>query len=379
VLLHELCEALVHGGLDERTDLGVAELRLRLALELRIAELDRHDRRQALAHVLTDERVVLLFEDALAARVRSDDARERATETFFVHTALVRVDVVREREDRLVERGRPLHRDLELVLVGLGLEVHDALRDRLAGRVEVLYEVDDPAGVAERLLLLRLDPLVDEPDLEALGQKRHLAQALRERVEAELALLGEDLRIRPEGHRGAGPLRVADGLEPCLRLAPGVLLMPQLAVADDVDLELLGQRVHYRDADAVEPSRHLVALALELAAGVKRGEHHLDGRLALALDRVHGDAAAVVGDAAATIGEELDLDLVAVPRHRLVHGVVDDLVDEVVESPDPGRPDVHPGAFPNGVEALEDRDVLRGVGPLGAGLRGRHRFLRRWH
>ena len=48
----------------------VAELGLRLALELRVGELGRDDRRQALAHVLAREVVVLLLEVALA-RARS--------------------------------------------------------------------------------------------------------------------------------------------------------------------------------------------------------------------------------------------------------------------------------------------------------------------
>ena len=60
-----------------------------------------------------------------------------------------------------------------------------------------------------------------------------------------------------------------------------------------------------------------------------------------------------------------DLDRVAVARERLVDGVVDDLVDEVVEAALAGRADVHPGTLANGLEALEDGDV----GGLVAGLR----------
>ena len=59
----------------------------------------------------------------------------------------------------------------------------------------------------------------------------------------------------------------------------------------------------------------------------------LGRRLALVLGvRVDGDAAPVVGDAAAAVGEQRDVDAGAVARHRLVDGVVDDLVDEVVQA-----------------------------------------------
>ena len=55
VLVEVLGEALGDGGLDLALDLGVAELGLRLALELRLGQLDADDRRQALADVVAGE------------------------------------------------------------------------------------------------------------------------------------------------------------------------------------------------------------------------------------------------------------------------------------------------------------------------------------
>ena len=48
-------EAVGDRGLDLALDLGVAELRLRLALELRVGQLDADDRGQALADVVARE------------------------------------------------------------------------------------------------------------------------------------------------------------------------------------------------------------------------------------------------------------------------------------------------------------------------------------
>jgi hypothetical protein len=56
-----------------------------------------------------------------------------------------------------------------------------------------------------------------------------------------------------------------------------------------------------------------------------------------------------------------DANAVAVAGQRLVDGVVDDLVDEVVKPSRPGGADVHAGAFANRFEALEDGDVLGAV------------------
>ena len=68
-----------------------------------------------------------------------------------------------------------------------------------------------------------------------------------------------------------------------------------MAVAADLDVQLLRQRVDDRHADAVQAAGDLVAAAVaELAAGVQHGQHDLDGRQALFLHDRHGDAAAVV-------------------------------------------------------------------------------------
>ena len=52
---------------------------------------------------------------------------------------------------------------------------------------------------------------------------------------------------------------------------------------------------------------------------------------------------------------------VAVAGERLVDGVVDDLVDEVVQTARAGRADVHAGALANRFESLEHLDLVRAV------------------
>ena len=58
---------------DERAHRDVAELGLGLALELRVAQLHRDDRGEALADVLAEEVLVLLLEQVLGPGVLVDD------------------------------------------------------------------------------------------------------------------------------------------------------------------------------------------------------------------------------------------------------------------------------------------------------------------
>ena len=84
------------------------------------------------------------------------------------------------------------------------------------------------------------------------------------------------------------------------------------------------------------------------------------GRPSFSMHR-DGDAAPVVDDRDRVVGVDRDGDLGAEAGERLVDGVVDDLVDEVVQAHHAGRADVHARALADRLEAFEDRDVLRVV------------------
>ena len=146
-----VAELVVDDLLHERLGLGVAELRLGLALELRLAELDRDDRGQALADVVAGEVLVLLLEEALLPRVAVDQRGHRRAEALLVRAALGRGDRVRVGVHGLRVGVGPLQGDLDgdPPLGVLGLEVDDLGVHELdlLGRVEVLDVVDQAAVV----------------------------------------------------------------------------------------------------------------------------------------------------------------------------------------------------------------------------------------
>ena len=110
----------------------------------------------------------------------------------------------------------------------------------------------------------------------------------------------------------------------------------------------------------MQTARHLVAVVVELAAGVQDGQHDFGGGLAagVLIDR---NAAAVVDDRDGVVDVDRDVDLVAVAGERLVDRVVDDLVDEMVQPGSAGRADVHRGTLADRLEAFEDLDLVRAV------------------
>ena len=89
----------------------------------------------------------------------------------------------------------------------------------------------------------------------------------------------------------------------------------------------------------------------------------------LGLVDVDGDAAPVVDDANAAVGQDGDVDVGGIARKRLVDGVVDDLVDEVVQASWTCRADVHARPLANRFETLEYLDVIGAVCTRLLGLR----------
>ncbi len=268
------------------------------------------------------------------------------------------VDVVGEREDGLVVRRVPLHRDLHRPVGGLVLEVDDAAVDRVFVAVDVGHEVADAALVLEGDALA-VGALVVEGDLEALGEERRLAQALGEHAVVVVDLF-EDVRVGEEGDRGAGGPTLVDLLpldQLGDRLAALEALVPVVAVHVDVQLKPLAERVDHRHTDAVQTAGHLVAGAAELAAGVQHREDDGGGGLVVLLHDPDGDAAAVVGNGDGVVGIDGDRDGAAVAGKRLVDGVVDHLVDEVMEASRPRGADVHAGPLADRLEALKDLDI----------------------
>ena len=106
----------------------------------------------------------------------------------------------------------------------------------------------------------------------------------------------------------------------------------------------------------------LVGILVEFSAGMQLGHDDLGGGDALALVDVGRDAAAVVEDRHRAVGIQRHLDARRVAGEHLVDGVVDDLVDHVVEAGAVvGVADIHARPLAHGVEALQDLDRFRAI------------------
>ena len=124
-----------------------------------------------------------------------------------------------------------------------------------------------------------------------------------------------------------------------------VLLVVDLAGAPDLELQPVRQRVHRAHADAVQTARDLVALAAELAAGVQHRHHDFCRRTLLDRVVVDRNAATVILDGHRVVEVDGDVDASAMTGEMFVDRVVDDFVDEVMQTAAViSVTDVHPDA-----------------------------------
>ena len=204
---------------------------------------------------------------------------------------------------------------------------------------------------------------LDAPEQIGL-RTRHLEHARG--IEARLG--AENLRIGQKTHLGAAAVqRLADDRKLAGRLAPFERLPIKRLAAGDLDLEFLGQRVHHRDADAVEPAGGLVGAAVEFAARVQHRHDHFEGGLFGKFRvRVDRHAAAVVDHGQIPAVLERDLDECGVAGDGFVHRIVDDFGKEMMQRVGVCPAHVHSGAPTYGLQPLEHFDrggrVVRFVG-----------------
>ena len=344
-----------HAG-DEGGDAARGQALLGLAGELRIEHLHRQHEGGALPQVIraqldaTRQQAAVVAEflecleqtGAQAIDVGAAQRRGDQVDVGFLH--------------QLAAFRQPLDRPVDPVL--LVLEMADERRFRQA--LEAIGGAEQVIAQAILVMPGRLAAIgLDEHDLEARTQHglgtQQVAQARHRQARAvEVAL------VRPEAHQSAG-IALADGAD--LGQLLGLLAILEgdaltQAIAAHFHFQTRRQRIDHRDAHAVQAAGEAIAVLGELAPRVQLGEDQLDaGHAMLGVD-VGGHATTVIADLDTAILEQAHADFLRVPRQRLIDGVVDDFLRQMVG---PRSVGIHAGPLADRFEAGED---LNGTGAV---------------
>ncbi len=235
------------------------------------------------------------------------------------------------------------------------------------GAVDVFDETLDTTGKREVLLLA--GPFVDQTDPHAIVQKRQLAQSLGQDVVVVFDVL-EDLAVGKKMDFGSPLVGFADDLHRRnldsvldLELAVHRLALMELhdvllAVTANRQLQPVRQRVDAGHTDTVKATGDLVAVLVELAAGMQ--DAHDDFRrsplrfvLVVEFD-ADRDTTTVIAHRDRIVGVNGHDDIVAVASQCLVDGIIDNLEHHVMQTGAVGGvADIHSGPLADGFKSLE--------------------------
>ena len=349
-------DEVIHDALD----FEIAELRLGLTFKLRIRHFDRNDAGQPFTDIIAGKVRFIVLENVILACVFIEDAGERGAETGKVHTAFDGIDVIDEGIHAFAVACLVLHRDVDDDLILLAFESDDGRIDKILAFIQELDEFRDAAGVVEFLLVGRTVAQVCQRDGEAFIQKSQLAHADLQGIIVEVHAFFENLDIRLEGDRGARLLRFSVGLHVLGDFPAGQFHFMEMPFTAHHDACPFGERIHDRDADAVQTAGNRIAVAAEFAACMEHRQYDFHGRFP-SLVHARRNAATIVRDCTAAVIIERHFDVRAVARECFVDTVVDDFVDQMVQAARGCRADVHARTQAYRFEPFEDSDVTRAV------------------
>ncbi len=348
--------------------------------EFRVGAFDAQDAGQALAGVVAGKVDLLFLQKPRTFRVADDLAGERAAQADEMRAAVALRDVVGERQHVLVVAVVPPQRHLDANAVTLAPDEDRPVDQRGLRAIEIAHEGLETALVTEFLALGLGVARVGQHDAHARIEERELAQAVLDRRIVELDH-GECFgRGRERDFRAALRLAVDDRRRPddlerrnhvAMRKADDVLQ----AVTPDAQNERRRQGVDHRNADPVQPARHLVGILVEFPAGVELGHDDLGRRHALLFVDAGRNAAPVVGDGAGAVGVERHRHELRIAAQRFVDRIVDDLVDHMMQAGAVVRvADIHARPLADCVEAAQHFDRIGSVAVAGT-LRGVSQIL----
>ena len=197
------------------------------------------------------------------------------------------------------------------------------------GPVQILDEGDDAPFVVEVVALFVA--LIENVDLHSAIEKSQFPQPLGEGFEGKLGGF-ENFRVGPESDVGP-PF---DGAPSSSRGAIGnsafVALPVNLASAANFQFQLARKGIDDRNADPVQATGNLIGVAVEFAARMQDGHDHFCRRFFLGGVHLDRDSAAVVLDRHRAVEMDDDRNLVAMAGQSFVDGVVDNFIDQMVQT-----------------------------------------------
>ena len=338
----------------------VIQLGLGLPFEPGIRVLDGNNRRHTVPDVRAGKIGVFLFQNAEFPGVIIHHHGKLRLEAGDVCAALGIIDVIAEAQNVFLKFPDVLEGHLHGDIFRFPLEI-DRIMQYFPVPVQIPHKPDNPFRLMKNGRLVSPIPAVAELDCQIRIQISGLVQAAFQIRRGKSCCL-ENLTVRQKVNGGSGFLCLSQHRKLSVfqlyhrnpSLKPVVM---NIAVSADPDIHVGGKGIDHRRADAVQPAAGFVDIIVKLSAGMESGKYQALRRHSLFM-QADGNSAAIVRDRAGTIRLQNDNNLIAASRKMLVHRIIHDFIDQVVQSLSPGASDIHAGTHPHRFQPFQHTDAF---------------------
>jgi hypothetical protein len=126
------------------------------------------------------------------------------------------------------------------------------------------------------------------------------------------------------------------------------------AFAVNVGLQPLTEGVDNTDANSMQPSCDFVRFVIKFSTSVKSGKNNLQGTYVSLFMEFNRNAPAVILDGTGAIGVDVDDYIVTITCEGLIDGIIQDLIDQMVQPIKAAVANIHIRSFTYRVNTAED-------------------------
>ena len=317
--------------------------------------LDGNDCRHAVSHIRSGEIQILFLQDAQLSRVGVDDIGEHGLKAGQMGASLRVIDIVAEAQHIFMKFIHVLKSDFHGNAFALAGKIND-----VAHRLSGLVQIPDKAHDSLRLVIfdhLRLIlSLIRENNGERRVQIGRLMQTALNLILLEAGFF-ENLTIRQKIDAGSRIFCLSHhGKQAVHKLhggnAPLIPVLIDFAVMPHPHGKPCGKGVYHGGAHAVQAAAGLIGGMVKFSSRMQGGKYQTLRAHAFFV-HAHGNTPAVIIHCGRSVRFQRYTDFITYACQMLVHRIVYNLINQMVQSLRGNASDIHARPFPDRFKPLQ--------------------------
>ncbi len=138
------------------------------------------------------------------------------------------------------------------------------------------------------------------------------------------------------------------------RFSLRITVMVYVSVLADFHVHIGGKCIHDRRADAMKASARFICIIIKFTACMQRGKHNARRRYSLGMHTDRNPASVILHGTGAVCFKRYP-DGIACPRQMLVHRIIHNLINQMVQPPGGHTSDIHSRTLPDSLQAFQNR------------------------